>query len=314
MIDFAVSMGCNKAMPKEFHVTQVLAAIYQEKGSRFRFRGERHAGIYELFCLDRGRAYVRCDGRRFLAAPGDCMLYPPGSFHQHQAAQGQAPHYLTVAFTARGGRLLAPLLGQRFVLPPGLRSLLARVVAESRNPVFRASVPHRLQRTLRSPKGEAPRTGSEALQRALLTELLIEWLRLAAASATRAPQRPLATYHEFAGHAAVGKAFAYLQAHLAQPVSLEAAARAAGVSPPYLRQLAREHLGRPLRAELRRLRIQEAKHLLSNSARNVKEVAAAVGYENVAAFSRAFRAVEGLPPSQYAQTVGARAPALRNAR
>jgi len=307
-MDLNIAMSC-----AVFQITRVLAAIYQEKGSRYRFSGERHAGIYEIFCLDRGRAYVRCDGRRFLAAPGDCILYPPGAFHQHQATKGHAPHYITVAFGARGGRLLAPLLGRRFVLTPPLRTLLARVVAESPEPLFRASVPHRLSR-----RGVARKTsvktlpGADAYQRALLTEFLVEWLRLVESNKSNATSgEGLETYREHAGADAVGKALNFVREHFAEPVSLEAAARAAGVSPPHLRHLVQRRLGRSLREELRRTRIQQARHLLSHSNRNVKEVAAAVGYENLAAFSRAFRAVEGLAPSAYARTVGARAPQIR---
>ncbi|MCW8133609.1 MAG: helix-turn-helix transcriptional regulator [Planctomycetota bacterium] len=274
----------------DFSVARVAVAVYQEKGSRFRFRGEKHGGLFEIFCLDRGRAFVRTGGRRFLASPGDCFLYLPGSFHQHQATKGHAPHYITVAFTARGGRALRGLGGRRFVLPPALRTLLARVVAED-------------------PRAGAP--GAEPMRRALLTEFLVEWLRLAAreeASPDALEPRGLETYRERGGHEAVTKALRFVEEHLAEDVSMEAAARAAGVSPPYLRQLMRERSGTNLRTELQRMRVRQAKHLLSQTTRNVKEVAASVGYSNLPAFSRAFRSVEGVTPSAYARTVAARGP------
>ncbi|MBI3832437.1 MAG: helix-turn-helix transcriptional regulator [Planctomycetes bacterium] len=284
----------------DFGVTRVVVALYQEKGSQFRFRGEQHGGLYEIFCLDRGRAYVRTEGRRFRASPGECFLYLPGRFHQHQATKGHAPHYITVAFTARGGRNLHALGRRRFVLPPALRTLLARVVAED---------------------PRSGRTGAAALQRALLTEFLVEWLRLASSQEpsrhTALPPnrkgghhgpRGLETYRELAGGEAVAKALSFVEAHLAEDVSLEDAARAAGVSPPYLRLLVRQSLSRSLREELQRMRVQQAKHLLSHTTKNVKEVAVAVGYTNLPAFSRAFRAVEGVAPSAYARTVAARGP------
>lgn len=283
-----------------FGVTRVVVALYQEKGSRFRFRGERHGGLYEIFCLDRGRAYVRTEGHRFRASPGECFLYLPARFHQHQATKGHAPHYITIAFTARGGRSLRALGGRCFVLPPALRTLLARVVAED-------------------PRSGRP--GAAVMQRALLTEFLVEWMRMAAsqdhteqvslsASTLGNPGGPrgLETYRELGGGETVAKALRFVEAHLAEDVSLEDAARAAGVSPPYLRQLVRQRLGRSLREELQRLRVQQAKHLLSHTTKNVKEVAAAVGYTNLPAFSRAFRAVEGVAPSVYARTVAARGP------
>lgn len=295
MIDDAVSMRQNlpPMSAARLDVTEVPVALYQEKGRRFRFRGERHRGLWEIFCLDRGRAYVRVGARRFQAAPGECFLYPAGAFHQHQATRGHAPHYITVAFRVRGGRYLAPLHGRRAVLPPDLRTLLARVVAES-------------------PGGRPPRDpASAALQRALLTQFLVEWLRTARRHEQRLRKGDSAereVYREKAAHEAVEKALRYVEEHVAEDVSLEAAASAAGVSPPYLRQLARRHLGHSLREALKRARIAYAKHLLSQSAGNVKTVAAAAGYESAASFARVFRAVTGQSPSAYARTIAARGP------
>lgn len=274
---------------RELEVTRVVVALYQEKGSRFRFPGERHAGLFEIFHLDRGRAWVRAGRHRFRAVPGECYLYGSGEFHRHQATQGQAPHYITVAFTARGGGVLRALTGRRWMLPAALRSLLARVLAEQ-------------------PKALAGST----MRRALLNQFLVEWLRLAQAQ-DAAPERSRKsfareTYHEKTAHEAVAKALAYLNENFSRRVNLEQAAVAAGVSPPHLRQLARLILGHSLRDELRSLRIRHAKHLLSHTTHNAKEVSAAAGYRNLAAFSRAFRRVEGLPPSAYARTVAARGP------
>lgn len=273
----------------DFDVTKVDLAIYQEKGSRYRFRGERHAGLWEIFYLDRGRAYVRIGDRRFLAQPGECYLYLPGAFHQHQASKGHALHYITLAFRVRSGTILRSLAGQRWLLPPDLRSLLSRIVFE-----------------------KVEDLGGNTMRRGLLMEFLVAWLRLAASQEerTRALAKPtrLATYHEQTARDVVERAMAYLESHLTETVSLEAAARSAGVSASHLRKLARKELGISLREALKQARMKRARFLLSHTKGNVKEVAAAVGYRNLAAFGRAFRAVVGMPPSEYARTVAARGP------
>jgi AraC-like DNA-binding protein/mannose-6-phosphate isomerase-like protein (cupin superfamily) len=267
-------------------VTRVRVALYQEKGSRFRFRGEQHGGLFEIFCLDRGRASVQSGGRRFAARPGDCFLYWPGHFHRHQASGGDAPHYLTVAFEARGAESLRILCAKRWPLPAPLRTLLARVVGDGGSTL-----------------------GAAALQRARLTEFLVEWLRLAHAEDAPSARPGLeAAYLERAAGTAVGKALEFVEARYASGESLDEAARAAGVSPPHLRRLVRELTGRTLRERRLRLRIQRAKHLLSQGGYNVKVVAGEVGYESVAAFCRSFKAVEGVSPTAYARSIAARGP------
>jgi AraC-like DNA-binding protein len=50
---------------------------------------------------------------------------------------------------------------------------------------------------------------------------------------------------------------------------------------------------------LTKVRIEEAKYLLSNSLLSVSEVSAVVGYDNPLYFSRVFKKITGIPPSSY---------------
>jgi AraC-like DNA-binding protein len=60
----------------------------------------------------------------------------------------------------------------------------------------------------------------------------------------------------------------------------------------------RELLGQPVMAYLTELRMQLAIDLLHRSDRTVAEVAAAVGYESDASFSRVFKRQMGASPRQ----------------
>jgi LacI family transcriptional regulator len=58
-------------------------------------------------------------------------------------------------------------------------------------------------------------------------------------------------------------------------------------------------IGRTPAAEIRRVRIEEAKRLLIESDRSVADVARATGFSQQDLFSRTFRRSVGLPPSEY---------------
>ncbi|MFH0939647.1 MAG: AraC family transcriptional regulator [Planctomycetota bacterium] len=289
MIDYADLTDKLQIMAEQLlEVTRVALALYQEKSNRYRFRGERHRGLYEIFYLDRGRAFVRIGRKRFMAAAGECFLYPPGEFHQHQATKSQAPHYITLVFSVRGGAMLRELNRRCWPLPPRLRTLLARVVAEG-SQIF----------------------AGVAMQRALLTEFLIEWLRHARAlesdhERSSIQHASLESFREKSTDEVIAQALRYLEAHCCERLNMESVARAALISKSYLRQLAHARLGHSLRDELKILRMRRAKHLLSHTSQSIKEVARAIGYVNDAAFSRAFRSVEGATPSEYARTIAAR--------
>lgn len=76
-------------------------------------------------------------------------------------------------------------------------------------------------------------------------------------------------------------------------------AAAAGLSPSRFRELFAAHFGASPRAYGRHARIRRAKELLIASPLAIREVARRTGFADVHAFGKAFRAVEGVPPSEY---------------
>lgn len=74
---------------------------------------------------------------------------------------------------------------------------------------------------------------------------------------------------------------------------------AAGLSPSRFRELFASHFGASPRDYGRRARIRRAKELLVASPLSVGEVARRLGFADIHAFCKAFRAVEGVPPGEY---------------
>jgi AraC family transcriptional regulator len=95
------------------------------------------------------------------------------------------------------------------------------------------------------------------------------------------------------------KSVAYIEEHLAEPISLAALARLVGLSACYFCRAFRQSFGvPPQRFQLMR-RIERAKTLLAKHAASVTDVSLTVGYNDTSAFCTAFRRVAGLTPSAY---------------
>ena len=97
----------------------------------------------------------------------------------------------------------------------------------------------------------------------------------------------------------VRKATAYLGQNYAGDVSLESAAKTAGVSSGYLSRMFRQELGTTFVSYLTGVRIKKAKSLLQNSDMRIGEVSAAVGYRDEKYFCRVFRQATGKSPVEY---------------
>ena len=95
------------------------------------------------------------------------------------------------------------------------------------------------------------------------------------------------------------KAVAYIEEHLAEPISLEALARLVGLSACYFCRAFRQSLGMPPQRYQLSQRIERAKTLLAKHAASVTDVSLTVGYNDTSAFCTAFRRITGLTPSAY---------------
>ncbi len=83
------------------------------------------------------------------------------------------------------------------------------------------------------------------------------------------------------------------------PLTVRDCARAAGMSPTRFAHRFREHTGYAPMDYLKRLRIEHARQLLLDAALSIHAVAERCGFSDPFHFSRVFRAIDGIPPSQY---------------
>lgn len=97
---------------------------------------------------------------------------------------------------------------------------------------------------------------------------------------------------------AVGAAL-WLEAHSAEAIGLEAAARAAGLSPFHFLRVFSRVLGVTPHQYLVRTRLRHAARLLAEGGRAVTEVALEVGFEDLSNFVRSFRRAAGVSPGRF---------------
>jgi AraC-like DNA-binding protein len=90
--------------------------------------------------------------------------------------------------------------------------------------------------------------------------------------------------------------------------NVESAARACGVSGPYLLRCIRAELGVSFADVLRRHRIGLARRRLAVSNESIKEVAGKVGYDSCSRFVKDFKRECGVTPSSFRVAVQARSP------
>lgn len=97
----------------------------------------------------------------------------------------------------------------------------------------------------------------------------------------------------------VSQSVAYMKQHLRQPFRVSTLAALANLSPSHYAALFKAQTGYTPIDYLIRLRMHQACQLLDTTERSVKEIAAQLGYEDQLYFSRVFKSVNELSPSEY---------------
>jgi AraC family transcriptional regulator of arabinose operon len=101
----------------------------------------------------------------------------------------------------------------------------------------------------------------------------------------------------------VSRALAIVAADPAAAHTMTSLAAEVALSPSRLAHICKSELGRPLMAEVRRIRLTHAALLLEQTSLSVGQVAHASGFVSQFHFSHAFAMSFGVPPSEFRQSV-----------
>ena len=97
----------------------------------------------------------------------------------------------------------------------------------------------------------------------------------------------------------LGRAAAYMEEHLGEPLDRDSVARAAGLSGSHFSRLIRERTGRTFTDLMAQYRVDRAKTLLRRTGKSIVQIAMECGFEDQSYFSRVFKRYTGTTPRSY---------------
>ena len=258
------------AVRPKVRVECLYTLFYQEKEAGFFFPGESHP-MAELLYVDNGRMHSVADGQDIPLEQGDLVIYGPGQWHMQYAQPDQAPRMVTVGFWARGVQWGA-LCNRRFRPDRESVSLLQKMLAAQQqdDPDRIFSLLTLLLQNLQE-QGNRQEAG---LQVGISGENVI-----------------------------ISKAQQYVREHVTEKLTVPVVAERVGVSASYLTALFHKHLQLSPGEYVRRLKLQQSKQLIREGQLNVTQVSESLQYSTVQHFSRQFKQMFGMTPTEYAKSV-----------
>lgn len=91
----------------------------------------------------------------------------------------------------------------------------------------------------------------------------------------------------------------YIQEHLEEEISLTVLSEKFHLSAQYISQLFRSEIGVNFLAYLTNMRMEQAKKLLLSTPLSIAEISAKSGYSDYRIFTKTFKRIEGVTPSQF---------------
>lgn len=236
---------------------------------------------HELVLLVRGQTVFRCDGAARTLRAGTLVLIPPFISHAFES-RGQAEHiavHFDMSPTVPGTQAAARSAAYRVDLSH------AQSLPTCRPIVAGASIRSALESIVALFAKQSPAAALECSS--LLGAVLARLMALEGGSDKPSEQWRLQPVLDF------------IDTHLAEPLEAETLANLASLSSSRFRAVFGRWMGMSPHRYVTHRRIARARELLAQEEHTLKQIARLTGFSDEFHFSKAFRQVDGLPPSVF---------------
>ncbi len=282
-------------LSSEFHVGSIVTAHYFEYSANFRFEGESH-DFWEFLYVDKGSVDVLAGDSRLSLQKDQIIFHKPGEFHAVYANGVIAPNLVVLSFVCNDP---AMAFFDRYVatISPELRGYLHAILEEATQTFCSdLSDPYitRLERVAQPP------FGGEQMIRTLLEQFLIGLHRAGEVPNNLQAGTPIALPDN---NKVFQNLVQYLENNLHRSLTLETICRDNLISVSYAQKLFKRITQGGIIAYHNRMKIDHAKVLIRQENMNFTQIAQALGYTSIHYFSKQFKRIANMTPTEYSRSV-----------
>ena len=262
---------------KEYQKNKLPVTVWLESPDHLYQKPHVH-DCYELVLVCRGTGWCAVNGRRFPMLRGDLYVLRPGDLHE---------------FTNNPGMQFYNVMFSGAMLTPDEMKIFAPVLEEYGKYTFASAVFDRLTSLLAELSSELQfsRAGQELAVKSLFLRFLLELLRNRRID-------PLPKQKDEDPRPAA-RLLDMVAVRCREKLTLDDLAQVTGGSPEYAGRLFKRQTGITFSEYLTRCRIGMACVRLQNPAVSISEIAAELGYYDLAYFDKCFKKVLGISPRTY---------------
>lgn len=290
-------------LQQEIIVDDLYTIHYFEYMNNFSFKGEQH-DFWEFCCIDKGEAYIITEHNRMLLKRGEIFFHPPGEFHTVEANGQIAPNLVVVSFSCPS-TYMDFFKNKILHIDEIERNILAEIIIEARQAYTnRLDDPYSITMV----KNKHAPFASEQLIKLSLEHFLIHMIRRNTNSfvVQKESFRSISkTTKNKSDDEIFNRIMDYLEQHLTTKVTIETICRDNLIGRSQLQKIYREKCDLGVIECFSKLKIDAAKQMIRTQHLNFTQISEQLGYGSIHYFSRQFKKLSGMTPSEYATSIKA---------
>ena len=279
-------------------INRIISVHYFQYMSDFSFPGESH-DFWELVCVDRGEIDALAGDRRLTLKKGNILFHKPNEFHNVLTNGKVSPSLVVIGFECHSPAIKS-FEDQLMSVQDTEKELLAQIIVEARNTFSgRLDDPYQEELIFNS---EPLTFGSAQLISHYLEQLMIHlYRRYFSYSLPVRSSRFLA--EASSGNDTYNRIVRYMEEHLGERMTIDRICRDNLVGRSQLQKLFRDTKGCGVIEFFSMMKIDTAKQMIRDNQLNFTPIADRLGYNSIHYFSRQFKQITTMTPSEYATSI-----------
>ena len=271
------------------NISKIVTVHYYEFDQNFSFKGETH-DFWEMVYVDKGKVLVKSDEKELILEQEEIIFHKPNEFHAIKA-HASSPDFFVVSFVCNSQAM------KRFnffhtTLDKTLKPILASIIYEAEKTYVIKK--NDVELTKLSLREDAP-IGGEQLVKTYLEQLLIMLLRqISDKSATE-----IFPSKENLENDIVRTIKNYINDNVREKITLPKICNSLGYGKSYLCKVFKELSGNSICEYANDKKIEYAKRLVRDDNMNFSEISDYLSFDNPQYFSRVFKRITGMTPSEF---------------
>ena len=269
---------------------------YFEYTQNFLFEGESH-DFWEFICVDKGTVTISMDEKELVLHKNEIAFHQPNEFHKVSTYGQIAPNLVVVSFQCNSP-LMDFFRGRVLKFDERERSFLADILKEARNLFASPLDDPYLQEMVQ--KDDVP-LGTVQLIKINLEHFLLHLMRRSISAQKQTSGFPALK----SGADVFKRVVEYMETNMNDHLTIEQICRDNMIGRTQLQKIFQQEAGVSVIEFFSRMKIDAAKHMIRIGRLNFTQISEQLGYSSIHYFSRQFKKITGMTPSDYVSSIKA---------